>query len=106
MMTRAVSLLSMVLALGVLTSCDTTCDRACNKLIVDCSGGFPSYNTETCQEDCELIQKEYNSHDYLEPEQTAFQTQLNCIGESTCDALLNPTSPACYTDDTKRLWAF
>lgn len=87
------------------TACQNTCETACNKLINDCSAQFPSYNTKTCQDECTVIQDEYKSQDYLEPELTAFQTQLDCIAESSCDALLNPTSPACFNDNTKRLWA-
>lgn len=99
--------LAWVVLLGSLTlpACQNTCEKACSKLINDCQAQFPSYNAKTCEEECTVIQEEYKSHDYLEPEQTAFQTQLDCIAESECSALLDPNAPACFNDDTRRLWA-
>lgn len=104
-MRRVLSVFVLLMA----TACDTTCEQACNKLIKDCGAGFPSYNAETCQEECELVQKEYGSYDYLVSEKDAFQRQLDCLGESSCEDILNPNQPACYNvqeGDAHRLFAF
>lgn len=89
-----------------LVGCDASCEQACDKLIRTCAAGIPSYNAESCQAECELVQTEYAAQDYLEPEATALQTELNCIQASSCEALLDPAAPACLTAETARLSVF
>lgn len=90
----------------LLVGCDATCEQACDKLIRTCEAGIPSYNAETCQAECELVQTEYKAQDYLEPELSALQTELNCIQGASCEALLNTDAPACLTAETARLSIF
>ncbi len=78
--------------------CQADCESACDKLILDCGAGIPSYNATQCAEDCKAVQSYYEAYPYLEDELEAFQEELQCIQKADCEALLDPDDPACYND--------
>lgn len=85
------------------TACKNTCEDACSKLIETCSAKIPSYSVKQCTDDCSAVQLNYESYDYLEPQLIAFQEQLDCIVDSSCEDLLDTNNPPCYDDE---LFAF
>ena len=87
-------------ALGVLlaSGCQADCKSACDKLILDCGAGIPSYNATQCEEDCTAVQTYYETYPYLEDELEAFHEELACIQKADCEALLDPDDPACYNE--------
>ncbi len=83
----------------VFPGCQADCKTACDKLILDCGAGIPSYNATQCEEDCTAVQTYYETYPYLEDELDAFHEELKCIRDTECEALLDPESPACYNRD-------
>ena len=80
-----------------LEGCKASCEQACRRIINDCEAGIPSYNVKQCAEDCAVVQTDYESRDYLEPQQEAFQGQLDCIKAASCEDLLSPDkADSCY----------
>lgn len=92
-----------VWAVGSLTGCVPTCDRAC-RAILDCElAGLEGYGQDRCAADCEDQQVVYDSlaDDLDQPEgQEAFDALRTCVVDTTCDDL---AAGACY-DPT--LWAW
>ncbi len=94
-----VAVLLACLAGGLVASaCQADCESACDKLILECGAGIPSYNATQCAEDCKAVQTYYETYPYLEDELESFQEELQCIQKADCEALLDPEDPACYNE--------
>jgi hypothetical protein len=95
-MTRFFQLALLSVGLFFLSGCQDDCKAACKKIIVECEAGIPSYNTTQCEEDCTSVRDYYETYDYLATDLAAFEEQLNCIQDASCEELLDPDAPACY----------
>ena len=76
--------------------CRPDCESACDKIIVECAAGIPSYNSMQCEADCVAVQEQYEAYDYYEDELEDFNEQLGCIMDASCVELMDPEAPACY----------
>ncbi len=95
---RAVVPVACVVVATLTAGCQADCKTACEKLILDCGAGIPSYNATQCEEDCNAVQTYYETYPYLEDELEAFHEELACIRDADCEALLDPDAPACYNE--------
>jgi hypothetical protein len=91
------SLISLLLLF--LLGCKPTCEQVCDKLVACDDPGTERMGSAECQETC-TRQEELLDHWNDVQKQDAFDAELSCLYDSTCDDVQDGV---CYDTD---VWSF